>query len=493
MTDLNRRMASGAAWMVLLRLADRGLGVISTMFLARLLVPADFGLVAMAMTVFAVLEIMGTFSFDMALIQRDDAERRHYDTAWTFNALYGLVSAAVLVAVASGAATLYREPRLTPILYVLALCALIQGFENIGIVAFQKDLELHKEFRFRMIKRLSAFFVTLILAFWLRSYWALVLGILFSRAVGVWVSFMVHPYRPRASLAAARELLGFSKWMVYNNVLVFLVNRGTDFVIGKVVGPAALGAYSVAYEVSNLPTTELVYPIMRAVFPGYARMAGDRELLRQSYLDVLAVVVLAAVPAGLGIVALAEPVVLLFLGEKWRETIPLIEILGVYGVLRACSSNMGSVFLALGQPHVLAATGSLTVAVLVPLLWWLVPAHGSSGAAWAMLVTSLVMLPVMFALLMWTIDLRLRALLATIWRPAIAGIAMWMFVGWLHQAWAASQPPLLLQLAALAPVVVVSYITVLLGLWGLAGRPKGGETMYLSWLRARWPVAARKA
>ncbi|NMM55654.1 oligosaccharide flippase family protein, partial [Paenibacillus aquistagni] len=80
MSDLNRRMASGAAWLVLLRFLERGIGVISTIVLARLLVPADFGVVAMAMSVYAALEIMTAFSFDLALIQNRDAGRDHYNT-----------------------------------------------------------------------------------------------------------------------------------------------------------------------------------------------------------------------------------------------------------------------------------------------------------------------------------------------------------------------------------------------------------------------------
>ena len=481
MTDLNQRMAKGAAWMVLLRLADRGLGVISTLFLARLLVPADFGLVAMAMAVFAVLQIMGTFSFDMALIQNANAERAEYDTAWTFSVLYGIASALILAALASPAAAFYGEARIEPILYAFAVCALVQGLENIGVVAFQKDLELHKEFRFRLLKRLSAFAVTLALAFSMRSYWALVIGTLVSSVVGVWLSFLLHPYRPRLCLQATGDLVRFSKWMVYNNLLVFAVNRGTDFVIGKLAGPAALGTYTVAYEVSNLPTTELVYPIMRAVFPGYARMANDPASLRQSYLDVLAVIAIASVPAGLGIGALAEPIVLTLLGEKWRDAVPLIQILAVYGVSRACSSNMGSVFLAQGKSNVLAATGTATVALLVPLVFWLVPRWGSSGAAWSMLIVSLTMLPVMFILLRRAIDLRLRSIAAVLWRPLAAAGVMAGVATALHQS-LAELPPYA-QLAILAPVATVTYIAVLLLLWWAVGKPRSAETMYLTWLR----------
>jgi O-antigen/teichoic acid export membrane protein len=95
--------------------------------------------------------------------------------------------------------------------------------------------------------------------------------------------------------------------MLVNNVLIFLSHRSTDLVIGRITGAPALGLYNIAYEISNLPTTELVFPISRAVFPGYAKMAASLEDLRQGFLDVLSVIVLFAVPAGLGIMVVSEP------------------------------------------------------------------------------------------------------------------------------------------------------------------------------------------
>jgi L-fucose isomerase-like protein len=134
-------MAKGAFWTVLLRLTDRSIGMVSTLFLARLLAPADFGLIAMAMSIVAMLEVISTFSFDIALIQNPTAERRHYDTAWTFNVLFGLANACLLLALAGPVATFYAEPRSQNIMMWLALYPALQGFGNIGIVAFQKDLE----------------------------------------------------------------------------------------------------------------------------------------------------------------------------------------------------------------------------------------------------------------------------------------------------------------------------------------------------------------
>src|SRR5688572_28508821 len=106
------RMARGAAWMVALRFTIRGVGLASTLILARLLVPADFGLVAIATSILGLLEAMSEFSFDTALIRHPDATRRHYDTAWTLSIMRAAATALLLVVLAVPVAGLFEEPRL---------------------------------------------------------------------------------------------------------------------------------------------------------------------------------------------------------------------------------------------------------------------------------------------------------------------------------------------------------------------------------------------
>ena len=153
-------MATGIGWMVLARLLDRGIGVVSTLILARLLVPSDFGLVSMATALAAVLELFGAFSFDLALIQNKNAGRRQYDTVWTFNVLFGAACGMVFAALAIPAAHYYREPRLEMVIYVLAATYVFAGFSNVGVVNFRRDLQFRTELKFMLSRRLVTFVVT---------------------------------------------------------------------------------------------------------------------------------------------------------------------------------------------------------------------------------------------------------------------------------------------------------------------------------------------
>src|SRR5258706_4931568 len=301
--SLGSRIARGAAWMVVFKLLDRSIGIVSVVILARLLVPADFGLVAMATAIIAIIELLSAFNFDLALIQAQHATRAHYDTAWTLNVAMATVCAMVVAAAAFPAGAFYGDSRLGPIMLWLSLATWIRGFENVGVVAFRKELKLNREFQLLLTKRIGVFLVTISIALATRSYWALVLGIFAGSVGGGVLSYMFHPFRPRFDLTGRGELFHFSKWIVFHNVIITLASPAADLVIGVSIRPSPLGLFNLAHEISNLPSTELSAPVNRAVYPGYAKIASDPSRLAAQFLGVLGLTALLTAPAAACIAA----------------------------------------------------------------------------------------------------------------------------------------------------------------------------------------------
>jgi O-antigen/teichoic acid export membrane protein len=472
MSKLNQRMANGIAWMVAARLADRAIGVVSTLILARLLVPADFGLVAMATAIGGVLELMGAFSFDMALIQHRQAERRHYDTVWTFGVIFGCACTLILALLAAPAAAFYHEPRLQAVVYVLALSYLINAFSNVGVVAFRKELEFGKEFQFILIRRLVTFTLTIGLAWWLHSYWALVAGMTAGRLVNVLMSYRMHHYRPRLCLSAAGELFHFSKWLLINNALFFMVHDGATFLIGRMFGAAGLGIYTVSYEISNLPSTELVAPINRAAFPAFSKMQ-ERSQIARAYLGLLGIIALLILPVGVGIAAVAEPLVLTALGPQWTNATPLIQLLALHGALAALQGNNGTVWLAMGKPRATTVAAVMFVAVLFPALYLCMQRYGVIGAGYAYLLVNTLTLPYGLWMSQRLLGFTWRSVAATLWRPLAAVVLMYGAVHLAGQALAGTAPAL--RLTGCVAVGAACYAGATLAMWWLSGLPDGAE------------------
>jgi lipopolysaccharide exporter len=478
--NIRQSIVQGAAWMVGFKLVERGLGVLSTLILARVLLPSDFGTVAMAMSFIALLELLTAFNFDVALIQKQGAGREAYDTAWTFNCLLGLVVGCLMLALAWPAAAFYGHPELIPVISVLAIGSLVQGFENIGVVAFRKELRFDREFRFLLAKKLSMFCTAVPLAFLLRSYWAMILGIVAGRVAGVALSYYVHPFRPRLSLKARHELLHFSKWLMGLNLLAFFKERSPDFIIGRLLGAHSLGLFNVSYELANMPATELVAPINRAVFPVYARIGHDLEHLGREYLSVMAMIVLVAVPAVAGIASIATLLVPIALGPNWAEAAPVLALLAFFGITQVMQSNAYAVYLAVGRPDLQAKLNVGHVAVLVALLLTLVPKYHLTGGAAAFLLTAVIILPVSFGLVIRVLKLRVTDLFVHMWRPFLASTLMFFAV----HMFIVQHPPQpgetvtgIAQLLAAIVLGAATYIVSEFALWFLSGRPDGAEAV----------------
>lgn len=480
-SSINQKMARGMAWMVAARLADRSVGLVSTIILARLLVPGDFGLIAMATAIGGLLDLLGAFSFDVALIHKHKPERKHYDTAWTFTVLFGVLCAAGMVALAQPAAAFYNEPRLAAVMVVLSFSILVASCNNIGVVDFRKELNFRQEFIFIFVRRIVTFVITIAAALAFRSYWALLIGITVGRLVNCAMSYTMNSYRPRFTFEAAGELFNFSKWLFINNLLNFLRHDGCTFVIGRMFGATGLGIYSVSYELSNLPTTELVAPINRVAFPGYAKMQAA-EAIRTSYLTLLGLICLVIVPIGVGIAAVAEPMVLTLLGPKWIEGAHLIAVLALSGALMATQTNNTSVYLAMGTPQKITIAQLCYLLLLFPALYLCLKRYGIAGAGYAYLAAQLVDAAVQTTMSRKQLGFRWHDVGRVVWRPLVACVAMYFTVTAVDRHVAHLAP--LARLAIDIPAGVLAYASIILLLWLASARPHGAETIVLA--RARF-------
>jgi O-antigen/teichoic acid export membrane protein len=483
---LNRRIARGAAWMVGLRFADRAIGFVSTIILARLLLPGDFGLVALAISMIAAIGVFGEFGFEVALIQNQKADRRHYDTAWTLGLLRGAVAAAVIAVLAQPIARFFDEPRLTNVILVCALLLLLEGLYNIGTVAFRKDLTLHKEFVYRLAPRVAGVVVTIPVAFIFRSYWALVCGTIAAGVLRLVLSYLMHRYRPRLSLAAWREIMGFSKWMLASNIAGFVNDKTSTFAIAKFLDATSVGVFSLASQIANMASAELLAPIRQALFPGYAKLAHDTALLRAAFLDAYGILVLIALPTAIGIGLTAEYSIPLLLGPKWSDAIPLIEILVISGGLLSLSSHVQPLYLAMNQPHLGAWASIGRAIVYIPLLVFALSVYGIMGAAIADAVCHLTVLLGGLYLMHRLLKITVADIWRACWR-SLAGCALMVLsvgaIKWFPPVPKEGVAGHTILLVTAVVIGFIAYVGTLLALWWICGRPaNSAESHVLAYL-----------
>jgi len=472
-------MAHGSAWMIGMRWALRLTGFVSTAILARLLLPEDFGIVAMAAIFAGLLDTAAYTGVDLALIRGGESSRERLNSAWTIQLLQAAIVAVLLIVVAPAAAGYFGEPRVEIVMLWLAVRSVVDGLRNIGVVAFRKELDFAKEFRFNLYAKTLNLVVVVAAAVWFRNYLALVVGMVSSAVVGVALSYAMHPYRPRLSLAAAKGLWSFSSWLLVSRIGSFLNRKADQLVVGGVVGTTAIGNYHVANEFATIPTSEIVMPIRGALYPTLSRLQ-DPNALRDATLQTFGAVAIACFSLGFGLMATAPEFVVLVLGAQWKAAIPLVEWLAIYGAIAGLAAMLEVPMWVHGKTHVSAIQSWLELLLLLPLLMVAVRWGGVEGAAMARTAIAAIMLPLMMWLTARACALRFADLASAAWRPLAAAILMAVCLRTIVPRFDYAIVALVVKVALGASVFFVA----ILALWALSGRPGGFEKVVIERIRS---------
>jgi O-antigen/teichoic acid export membrane protein len=420
----------------------------------------------LALLAVSTLQSLTSTGFGSALVQKEEDIQSDLDTTWTFTALRGLLLAAVIVLCAPFASKFFEATAATPVLRVVAISVLLTGLENVGVVYFQKELAFGKHFVFEVAGVAADFVVAVAAAVLLRSVWALVMGLLAERLVRLFVSYLIHPYRPRIRIdwSRARRLFSYGKWLSLSYVLIFVGAHGDDAVVGKVIGTAALGIYQLSYRLAQLAVSETTYVIERAAFPTYAKLQGESDRLRSAYFRIAGVTAALSVPLALAILVLAGDFVKVFLGDQWLTMIPVVRVLSVAALVKSIVSTGSPLFKGVGRPQFefqmqLARAGTVAALVVPFALKW-----GLVGGAFAVLLSACAMFAVWYARIRSQLSPSASEWVGPLGPPAVASTvmicAMWAFGRVSRHLISQAPAAQAIGFLATASVGLVAYVTV---------------------------------
>jgi len=479
-------ITGGAVIMIAMRWIDRVVGIVSTFILARLLLPDDFGIVAMASVVVAFADVIFDLGINVALIQRKNPSQAYYNTAWTLRILQTAAVATVLIILAPFAADYYKDPRVTAAVQLMALSMMIASFENVGVITFQKELRFADDARLMLFKRLVGFFITIALTLILQSYWGMIIGALCSRLASTARSYMVHPMRPKFSLEEMGSIFSISQWVLVKNISVYLDRNLHIFLVGGMGKTGITGGYTLANEIADVPGADLLAPINRVLFPAFARVKDNLTELTRLLVRVQAVQVMVTFPTCVGFVLTAHEFVPVALGEKWVFIVPFVQILALSNIIQSISSSANYVLTVIGKMRLLALTSWIQITIfglgLTVLHNKLDPQHIAAVRMTAIVLT----FGVSYWLVMRNIPGLTVAMLARgTGRPVLGCLAMVVALMLLQ---AEVTAPLAVMLAMKVVLGAIVYIGTVLALWHLSGRPESAESFFIDKLNRRQPV-----
>lgn len=479
--SIQRAIVKGTAWLVAARWLVRSIGFVSTIILARLLVPADFGLVALAMMLTGLIGVLGETGLMYYLIREQNPERSHFDTVWTLQTLFGAALMLAVLALAPLFQHWTDKPDLALTMQCLSLTLLLQGAHNPGVVWFRKNMEFGRDFLTILLPKIAGFVTTLGLAFAWRNHWALIAGILASNVMFFAQSFAMHPFRPRFSLARVRDVWSFSAWTLVHSIFEYLAEQIDTLILGRFKSARAVGLYHVAYDVAGSPLVELSQPLARVLMPAYVKIQDDAAALARVFAKVFSAVALLAFAIGAGASLVAEDAVLVILGPQWAESAALMRVLAPSCGAFALIYPLYAFLIAMGRPRLAAYITIAQVILLAAVLTPLAASHELVDVAMGRLVVVAILLVGSLAIFARVAHLSAATILGSLWRPAIAAVAMALAVASVEAA-ASDWLPALRLIASIASGAA-AFIGTVLAAWALAGRPETIERDLLALAR----------
>lgn len=454
-------------WSILSRWGSKLIGMVSTFVLARLLTPADFGIIAMATIVVAFLESLTQAGLNLYILRYKEHDNRVFNAAWTVGIIQAFVIAIPLIILAPFIAQFYNQPVLTDVIYCLALVRVIQGLNNFGIIIAQKEMNFKIDFVLTIWTRLVYLTTTIGFAWYFQSFWALVLGQLVSSLFGCAFSYYLHPYRPRFSLHNWRDMLKYSKSTVPLSIGRYLNNQVDVAIVGRVASVQFLGFYHIAVNLAGLFTKELLMPVIRGLIPNLSVLRESRNF-KDILLYTFAAAVYVFLPVGIGLSSVANEFIPVFLGDKWHAAIPMLEWFSLYAMLGGMMMFFSEQFLVMMEKEAISNRLMwVRNVILVAAIFLTLTFLDVSDIPKMLFLSSLISLPIVLITISLTLEISLKNILIS-WWPAITGAAI-MFI--LLNFISFPQWPLIILLLTKVAIGGMSYVITIFSLFLLRGRP----------------------
>jgi len=424
--NLVRATLHGTFWLYAATYSGKILVFISTVILARLLIQEDFGLAGYALIVISFLEVLSDLGIGSAVIyHRDDPTI--LNTAFWLNVATGIVLFGLTWLIAPVAAQFFQDPRIVPMTRCLGLTFPITAVGNIHSALLRKNLTFKRKFVPDITKSFGKGVLSVVLALMGYGAWSLVVGQVFGTVVAVIALWWAMPWRPawQFDRRRARPLLTYGVNIVAVNGLGTFINQVDYLVVGRVLGAAALGVYTLAFRIPELLVKEFCANAGQVIFPAYAKIRDDQAALSQGFLITMRYMSLITVPVALGLAAVSRPLVLTFFTDKWSEAIPVLSAIAIYTLIRSLTFNIGDVYKAQGRPDILTRLSLVKAAMLAPALWWAAVAVGTiTAVAWTQVVIAFIAGLINLAVAARMLNTPLSILFRTFWPSIAAGLVM---------------------------------------------------------------------
>jgi len=379
--SISQKVIRSAGFLFGLQVIHRGLGIISTLILARLLTPDHFGIVALVTIALQFFELLVETGNRQYIIQKSVLEDEDLDTAWTLDFLSKSLIAILIVCTSSFVAAWFNEPELTLALAVAALALPIRALKTPGMLRLARQINYKPLFKLSLWQKGISFLTVITIALIHPSYWASIAGNLVAAVIFTVGSYQVDSYRPGWSLKKLREQWGFSQWLLLRGIVGFTRSQIDNLMVSRLFGTAQLGGYNLVREVSLLPALSAIIPMSEPLLAAIADSKANPKALAYRIRLSLALMITVLTPVTAFIMLYPELIIRVLLGPDWSEYSPLLEPFGLFFFTFCLFALVSDAIIAQGKVKLLFWFDVISTALIIAVLW-LTATGGLEIMAW---------------------------------------------------------------------------------------------------------------
>lgn len=360
--DLKGKTVRGGLWTLGSQGIIVGMQFIAIPILTRLLDATDFGLVAMVTVFTGISAMFVDAGLSMSTIQREKITHQQVSNLFWLAAGLGLSIALLIVASAPAIAWFYSEPRLMPITVALAITPLLAGLTIQHQALLRRAMRLQQISLIQILATLISYIIAIAVAWFYRSYWALVvltISVAALRALGSWIACQWLPSFPKKG-AGVRAMIGFGANLTGFNFVNYFARSGDNMLIGWWWGAEPLGFYERAYKLMMAPLQQINAPLSGVMIPALSRLVTQPEKYRAAYFQAVAVLQIVSCPAMAFVAVMAPQIVDVVFGPGFEQAGPILRWLAIAGFFQPLVSSLGWLYISQGRGRELVHWGFMS-------------------------------------------------------------------------------------------------------------------------------------
>lgn len=482
---LSERTFSASAWVLTNRILTRIFDLLTLIVLARLLDPSDFGLVMIAMIFIVVIEAILDLPIFQILVRENEIEDEMFNTAFTLSLIRGLFITIIIVGLSIPVMYFYDDKRLLPLMLFISLAPTFRGLVNPRMAIFMKALDFRQDFVMNVASKIISLFSSCFVAYLTKSYWAIAVATVTTPISMVVISYILSPRLQKLSLSKWSMFRDTIGWFTISRVVSSINWQLDRILLGKYVSSTAFGAYSLASNISVLPSQVFIQPLAFPMMASLVKKKDDNNALGNAYCKSLNSIFMVSAPCFLILALLSEHVVNIILGDKWSRSGDIIFWLSLCGFFTILTSMFQPLMLVLDKTKNILIAMVYELTIRFPTMIFGIIYYGIKGAIISHAISRMVLVIVAWIIVRNEIGVSLREQMLSFWRPFFSLIPTYISLTYLTSLVDATvvDARYVFLIIGICITSIIVYLIMIFTLWKLSKEPNSVEAFMLRKLK----------